>query len=286
MSDRPRGPGELWLAPSAAASAEVARFPSHHDDLPLPAVDDHIVEPETRWEMLDGELIYAEPAEPPHAEAHSQLDFIVRGLAAPGYKTASDMLTRTGHRSNFAPDASIFSAERDPVTKGRKLEELAFEVVSEQSLQVPTRKARQLVERGVRRVFSILVGKQKVLEWSREADGWVELPEQAEIADRCLIRPLPVRALLDAAVADNTVARALEDKHNPVIEQIKAGAAALAKAQDILAVLRARGVEVSTDSRARILATQDLELLDRWITRAAVADAVEHVFDEGTLPRT
>lgn len=65
------------------------------------------------------------------------------------------MLTRTSRQSDFAPDASVFPEERDPVTGGRKLEELAFEVASTQRLANATRKARGLAARGVRRVFCL-----------------------------------------------------------------------------------------------------------------------------------
>ncbi|WP_437735542.1 hypothetical protein [Sorangium sp. So ce1335] len=49
-----------------------------------------------------------------------------------------------------------------------------------------------------------------------------------------------------------------------------------AKAQDVLAVLEARGLEVPADVKERVLASTDLAELDRWIRRAAViSDARE-----------
>jgi hypothetical protein len=80
-----------------------------------------------------------------------------------------------------------------PLTGGRQLEELAFEVTSEQTIKVPTIKARELARRGVRRVFCVLVKQRRVLERSREIDGWRAMLETEVIENRCLVRPVPWR---------------------------------------------------------------------------------------------
>jgi hypothetical protein len=51
------------------------------------------------------------------------------------------------------------------------------------------------------------------------------------------------------------------------------------KAADVLIVLEARGLAVSDAQRARIVGTNDLELLGRWVRRAATVSAVEDLFD-------
>ncbi|MGE3284873.1 MAG: hypothetical protein AB7J32_02075 [Pseudonocardia sp.] len=51
-----------------------------------------------------------------------------------------------------------------------------------------------------------------------------------------------------------------------------------ARAQDVLAVLDARGVDVPPDVRDRILACTELEQLDTWLRRAATADVVDELF--------
>ncbi|HEU4532814.1 MAG TPA: Uma2 family endonuclease, partial [Polyangiaceae bacterium] len=183
----------------------------------LLSVDDRLAPPETRIEYIDGVKYFAAPAAPPHALAHGDLAFVLRAYAAPGYRFAVDMLTRTDATSDFAPDASLFPEGEDPLTGKRKLEELAFEVVSKQALKVPTLKARKLIARGVRRMFAILVGKKRVLEWSRVSDGWVPVDDEASIEDRCLVRPLPVRALLEATASDDAVVGALRARKVPAL---------------------------------------------------------------------
>ena len=50
------------------------------------------------------------------------------------------------------------------------------------------------------------------------------------------------------------------------------------RAEGVLRVLAARGLEVSDELSARILACTDLHTLDRWITRAAVEKSVSEIF--------
>jgi hypothetical protein len=248
------------------------RFPSR--DEALPAIDEHIVSAETRAEIIDGRLHFAPPADEPHATAHIDLAYLLRAHVAPGYRGAVDMLTRTSHTSDFAPDASVYPAERDPATGGRKLEELAFEIASEQSIGVPTMKARELAKRGVRRVFCILVKKRAVLEWSREDDDWRPLPDTAMIEDPTLVRPLPARALLDAADADTAAVQALLAKGSRAIEAIRLEGLAMA----LLTLLAARGLAIDAGTRERISSCSSSEALKGWISRAAVASTLAEIF--------
>jgi hypothetical protein len=47
----------------------------------------------------------------------------------------------------------------------------------------------------------------------------------------------------------------------------------------VLAFLEARGLAVSDSQRERILATTDLETLDRWLRRVATITSVEALFE-------
>lgn len=51
------------------------------------------------------------------------------------------------------------------------------------------------------------------------------------------------------------------------------------EAKSILTILAARQIEVSEDVRARILGCTDMEQLDEWLRRAAVANSVTDLFD-------
>jgi hypothetical protein len=292
---------------SPSSRAESSGAGRANDD-PLPRIDDRLAPPETRIEYLDGTKIITMPADPPHATKHGQVAAVVSAHVAEGFTAAVDMLTRTSKTSDFAPDVSVFPSAPDPRTRGRRLEELAFEVSSKQRLKVPTDKARKLIHRGVRRVFCVLVKQGRLLEWSRETDGWATVPATSSIQDACLVRPLRVAALLNAAVLDNEVAEALLVKRPPAIRralresQAQGLARGLArgrlegvreglregeakglregearglregelkgKAEAIFKVLARRGLELSPRVRATIEASRDQAELDRWFDRA------------------
>jgi hypothetical protein len=278
--------GSAQIAPAPHSPSGSSRKLPGGGKRKLPRIDDHIAPPETRIEYLDGVKIIAAPAQPPHAMQHFDLTYVLGAHVAEGYRGAVDMLARTDEGSDFAPDASIFPAAPDKKTGGRKLEEIAFEVTDRQAISVPTRKARKLIQRGIRRVFCILVKQMQVLEWSREADDWQPLSKEAVIEDRCLARPLPASALLDAASADDAVARALLAKGVAVLEKAVAEGEARgeargealgelhAKRDAIITVLRARGLPVSRGEAQRIAECDDPETLGQWLRQAVKVASV------------
>jgi hypothetical protein len=256
----------------------------------FPGVDDHLVEPEvTRDEIIGGKRVVAHPAQPPHASRHSKLSYVLEPQVAPGYTGAVDLLTRHSQQDDFASDACVFKKGVDPATGARHLEEIAFEVVSEQSEADVSEKAVKMHRRGVRRIFTVWVkGNQRVCEWSPETRSWRRLEADSKIEDPCLLRPLVVAALLDAAVADNEVAEALVAKGNPVIRKLEDAARnegeargeAKGRAEDILRILELRGVPESESQRREVLRCRDLERLDRWLGRALLAASANEVTSE------
>ena len=251
----------------------------------FPRVDDHLVIPEvTRDEIIRGRRVVALPALPPRARKKIDLDYVVRAFVAPGYRTAADLLTRFGETSDFASDACIYKDGIDPSTGARYLEEIAFEIVAEQSERKVTEKAEAMQRRGVRRIFAIFVKGPRLCEWSPESGRWQPLDADSRIEDRCLVAPLAVASLLDPALADAAVLDALIAKGNPVILKWKADAEARGKAEgvaeSILRVLEAREVAVSAAQREEILGCSDRDRLDRWLRRAALASSADEVTAE------
>ncbi len=60
----------------------------------------------------------------------------------------------------------------------------------------------------------------------------------------------------------------------------KAEVTAEGKAEDVLAFLEARGINVSAEQKERIQACTDLELLHRWIRKAATITSADELFTE------
>jgi len=240
------------------------------------------VAPESRYEVMDGKVIYVAPADEPHGSRHSKVSALVEAHAAREYDVASDMLTRTSEQDDVAPDVSVFPAEHDPATGRRRLEELAFEVVSTERLGHAGRKAAKLVGRGVRRVFAIDVERQRAFEWSPAVESWSILPDSGRIEDRALAVPLPIEALVRAAKTDDAIARALLAKQNPVIEeelrsqraQGKAEGKAEGKIEGLLLMLRARRLDPTERELAVLRDPSRVDDIDLWITHAATCTSV------------
>jgi Uma2 family endonuclease len=205
----------------------------------LPDIDDHIVSPGSRYEVHDGELVYVPPADPPHALTQAALLVLLTANVRPGLLVACELLTRTSATNDFASDASVYPAARNPKTGGRQLDHLSFEVVSTQSMSRAAHKASQLRARGVRRVIGIDIEHECVQEWSVEAAEWVPLSGPS-IEDPLLAGPISIALLLEAAKSDEDTERAisvserLDDaiamgllaKKTPRMESMKAAAAA------------------------------------------------------------
>ncbi len=302
--DENRHPYRLH-APGAADSAPSYELPAHRD-APRPRrrlrVDEHEIRPEVeRREMIDGEILQTFPAELEHAVHNGDLDYLLRAHLAPGYRVATDLVTRHDRKNDFASDSAVVRDGIDPSTGSRYREELAFEVISKQPKAKVTRKAPTMRRRGVDRVFAVFVKTGVVAEWVpderiKEKGRWVELAADAKISHPSLAEPMPVGAILDAASADDTVARALDAKGNPVIREIRAEekAEGLAegkikglaegeikgKAEAILTVLAGRGLSPGAAVRRRILGTADLATLERWLLKAGIVSSPEEVVED------
>jgi Uma2 family endonuclease len=258
----------------------------------LPGIDDRLVEPEARHEMLDGELVYVSPADRPHARRHAKVIALLEAHVSPDFVVGCDQLTRTSEIDDVAPDISVYPDADDPVTGGRQLEQLAFEIVSTESLGHAATKAAKLTARGVRRVFAIDIERSRALEWSLELSTWQRLDPAGYIEDAALELPLPIAAMLHAARADDGIARALVVRHNPVIEAVRAEDRAAAKAEGkvegkaeaVLVVLAARRVAVGDAERVKILSEQDPAQIDRWLAKAAICARVAELFTTAGRP--
>jgi len=233
------------------------------------------VEPETRQEMVRGRLIHAVPANPEHGDAHALLNYLVRGHLSPGYTASTHLLTRAGPKSDFATDTCIRRSGIDPRTGSRYLQEVAFAIVDSLSLAPMIERAQELTSRGVRRVLAIFVEKREAGEWSPSRASFAPLDLDGTIEDRTLIRPLPVRALFDTAVADDSIVDALMAKgHAEGHAEGRAEGRAEGLAKVLPKLLAQRFGAISDATRARV-ETATIEQLDTWIDRILTAPTLD-----------
>ena len=265
---------------SLSAHARVTT-PRHEPPAALPDVDERLVMPEAGYEAIDGKISYVCPSDETHGTYHSRMAAVLEAYVVVTHSVAVDMLTRTSAKNDLAPDASVFPTERDPLTGGRRIEELAFEVVSTETLAHAGKKAQKLVARGVRRVFAIDVERKRALEWSRGTDTWEILALDGAIVDPTLVIPLPLLPLVEATKADDAVAHALLAKKNPVLQRALDAAeleGELRGKRDALARFLTRtGIALEEDDRARILACSDAAILDAWLDRVVGATTAADV---------
>jgi len=288
------------LALPARGGAVLSFPPSEPSSGSCPPVDEHIVSPETtREEVIRGRKLIAQPALEPHADKHANLDFVILPHVRKGYRASIDLLTRTSESSDFATDLSIRKEGNDPETGRRYLEEISFEIVNEQSMRDVREKAEELTARGVRRIFAIFVKHENVAEWSQEKRNFVTLDESEKIEDPCLLRPISIKALLDAAIAEIEVVRALARKKNPEIEAIKEQAAQKGhrdghreghrdgyregrdegRREVLFELLSARFGELPQAAKARIQAA-NTSMLEQWTKRLLSATSLDELLDE------
>jgi len=221
-----------------------------------PPLDERLAQPETHTQVVDGVTVRTMGANPPHAIQHAAATHVFAGCLAPGYLAAVDMLTRIDRDNDRAADVSVFPAAPDAKTGRRQLEEITFEVCDSQRATDVSEKARRFVARGVRRVFYVRVDEGAVYEWRRAADAWDRLGDGDAIEDRCFVVPIPVQALLQRVLADDTVAaRAL-----------------------LLRTMELRRLAVTDAQRARVAACDDLAALTRWHDLAVLAPGADEVF--------
>jgi len=91
--------------------------------------------------------------------------------------------------------------------------------------------------------------------------------------------PEAARAALEAWMASGTY-EYQSDFAKRYVAQGEAKGEAKGRAEALLAVLGARGIEVSEERRIRILACTQLPMLDGWLVRAATARSAAEVFGE------
>ena len=277
-----------------------------------PDPDEHLVEPDTWREVIDGEIVELAPSRPGHGDAHCRLDAAIGLSVADGYIASSDLLTRRDAANDFATDTCVRKVGIDPDTGCRYLEELSFEVFLTQSRPQACQRARAVLGSGVRRVFGLFVepgspddeaaGRVAITveEWSPGDDDWVALSRTDYIEDPSLATRLPVASLVDATAIDDAVAQMLIAKRNPVIEELEKASRAEgfqrgrdegfrdgqirgrcdARRQALLDVLAHRGLTPTSSQRSLIQSCTDEERLDRWFARALSAIRASDLFGE------
>ena len=246
-----------------------------------PRLDDRLVTPEGREEVINGHRVYEPPATPEHGDLHLCINAVIATNLKPGYVGSTDMLTRSAAKHDFASDTSVRREGINPLTRERYLEELVIEVVNTQGDKGITDKAVAMTERGVRRVLGVFVRDELVCEW--RGGAWADLPLDSMIEDVALAAPLKVRALLDKAAMGEAAVQGLIARKEPAMlralteseQRGEKNGELRARRATFRTVAGARGFSLSAAQEARVEACDDAGLLDGWIRRVVTAESVD-----------
>jgi Uma2 family endonuclease len=155
------------------------------------------------------------------------------------------------------------------------------------------KKIAELLDAGTKLVWVVrLVGPRRVEIHERRRPMRLAKPGEALTAPGILKNPVPVLALYDREAAhEATLRNLLQRRGYESLDAVRAEAAAKGQIEGkiegkiegeiegeikgcrdaLFAVLESRGLAVSEDERARILAARDPGVLARWVARAATA---------------
>jgi hypothetical protein len=144
-----------------------------------------------------------------------------------------------------------------------------------------TAKIRELLEAGTKYVWVVrLVGSRRVEIHEKDQKMRLAMPGEFLLAPGILKNPVRVEALYDRDAAhEATFTNLLQRRGYENLDEVRAEGSAQGKIEGkiengrdaVLAVLKARGLSVSEEERARILASDDPDELARWLMRAATA---------------
>jgi hypothetical protein len=224
------------------------------------------------WELHRGELWEQMGSKDIHGIVMALLARLLGIHARPGMTVMTDVycdLSDPSAESVRAPDVVLvgdLAKPNDAIYTGKPI--LAVEVRGTQSKRYLEEKVKLYLEHDWPCTWIVHVGKQQV-EVLRPRSAPVlyqttaSIPLPAEL-DKHGLAALPVAALFDEEQASR-----FGDGW------VEARAAARERGQAVLAVLAARGLVVSDEARARVLASNDLEALSRWLTLAVKEPSAE-----------
>lgn len=233
------------------------------------------------YELSNGHPIRCMTAGGRHGGAHTVGSRVLDTDPAVTGKVGIDVGIAWNDDKNLrAPDIVVGALERVPGWQ-RTLPPLAVEYADtgqdEAGLQ---EKIAELLAAGTKVIWVVrLVGPLRVEVYERETAVRVFGADDELTAPGILQNSVPVRALVEPEAATAVMMRNLLGPYGyRSVEELAARTRADGIAESLLAVLAARGLVPSDAQVAEIRGCRDAAVLQRWLTRAAVADAIAAVF--------
>ncbi|MEZ4449759.1 MAG: Uma2 family endonuclease [Nannocystaceae bacterium] len=241
------------------------------------------------YELSNGHAIRCMTAGGRHGRAHSAGDRALATDPAVAGQVGVDVGITWGDEKNLrAPDLVVGVVQAEPGWQ-RVFPPLAVEYADggqdEAELQ---QKIGELLAGGTRLVWVVrLVGILRVEEYGVDRPMRQFLVGESLTAPGILRNPVPVEALVDPAAADAVALRNLLQAHGydglEGVEAREREARSAGQREALITgletVMRARGLIPTDAQAARVRGCTDPAQLERWLARAAVADAVTAILD-------
>jgi Putative restriction endonuclease len=224
------------------------------------------------WELHRGELWEQMGSKDIHGIVMALLAKLFGIHARSGLTVMTDVYCDLSDRaatSVRAPDVVLvgdLAKPKDAIYTGKPI--LAVEVRGTQSKHYLEEKVKLYIEHDWPCTWIVHVRRQQV-EVLRPGSGSVVYQGTAMIPLLPELDQYGLTALPVAAVFDQAEARPFGDGW------VEARTRAKDRAEAVLAVLGARGFAIADAARARVLGSQDMEALGRWLSLAATAPSVE-----------
>lgn len=233
-----------------------------------------------RYELHEGHAIYCAPTGARGSR---------RNLTAGSLLDSDPNVTEAGVDTGYspkqsslrAPDVAVGHVPDEPGwVSGAPQLALEYADVGQDERELQS-KIVDLLGTGTRYVWVVrLVGPRRV-EVYEPGRAMRTIGDDGQLhAPGVLANPVPVTALYDRDVAHELTLRNLLQRHGYAgLDDVRDRSKAEGKAEAVLAVLAARGVEVADEDRARVLACLDGALLDRWLTAAVSASSTTELLE-------
>ena len=247
------------------------------ESAPGPFRVEHIREG-SRYELRDGHPVYCMPTGGRGGGAN-----LVGGQALgtdPSVEIAGVDVGFTPDPTNLrAPDIAVGGFKNEPgFAKGAPPLAVEYADTGQDEAELKA-KISELLEAGTKYVWVVrLVGSRRVEIHEKGQKMRLAMPGDTLLAPGILKNPVRVEALYDREAAhEATLTNLLQRRGYESLDAVRDEGKIANARTSVLAVLKARGLSVSEEERAHILASQDPDELARWLTRAATADSTKAV---------
>ncbi len=165
----PNGPKSL-VAVGRSSSAVAAPSYGAPESAKLPHVDERLATPGVWEDVRDGVVHKLTPADEKHGNAHHHVSMIIGAVVRDKYAASTDRLTRTGIRTDFAPEVAIFPREKTEDGHS-KMAEIAFDIADSQTRNDARWKAEKLIEHNYHKIFLLNINKSILYKYDHTTNN-------------------------------------------------------------------------------------------------------------------